>query len=108
MAAPNLTDEQRKAAMEKARKSRHDRSELLKSIKSGKVDPAGVLMRKDKDPIVERTKVLMFVKSWPGVGKVGASRILKDCGIDESRRIAGLGSRQRNALIKTWIAMGLK
>ena len=37
MALPTLTDEQRKAALEKAAQARHARAELREKVKTGKV-----------------------------------------------------------------------
>ena len=57
MALPQLTDEQRKAALEKAAAARHARAELRESIKSGKVSLKEVL--DSDDPIAQRLKALI-------------------------------------------------
>ena len=39
----------------------------------------------------------------PGVGPRGVERILEDCGIARTRRLRGLGARQREKLLAgTW------
>ena len=43
MALPTLTDEQRKAALEKAAQARHARAELREKVKTGKVSLKEVL-----------------------------------------------------------------
>ncbi len=55
MALPQLTDEQRKEALEKAAQARHERAELREKIKSGKVTLEEVL--DSDDPIANRMKV---------------------------------------------------
>ena len=50
VALPQLTDEQRKAALEKAAQARHERAELREKIKSGKVALEDVLDSDDPSP----------------------------------------------------------
>ena len=40
-----------------------------------------------------------MLPSLPGLGKVKSKRLLETLDIDDSRRIRGLGSRQRAALL---------
>lgn len=47
MALPNVTPEQRAKALEKAAQVRKARKELKENIKSGKTDPASVLMKRE-------------------------------------------------------------
>ena len=51
------------------------------------------------DSIVGKTKVADLLKSLPGYGPAKVSALLEQTGIDPSRRAAGLGDRQRQALI---------
>ena len=97
MALPQLTPEQRKAALEKAAQARHERAELREKIKSGKVSLAEVL--DSDDPIANRMKVSALIESLPGYGKAKAERIMRELQIAESRRIRGIGERQREALL---------
>ena len=73
MALPQLTDEQRKAALEKAAQARHERAELREKIKSGKVTLEEVL--DSDDPIACRMKVSTLIESLPGYGKAKAAKI---------------------------------
>ena len=93
MALPQLTDEQRKAALEKAAQARHARAELRANIKSGKVTLEEVL--DSDDPIANRMKVSALIESLPGYGKAKATKIMDELGISASRRVKGLGARQR-------------
>jgi hypothetical protein len=99
VALPTLTPEQRADALAKAAEARKARSELLASIKSGKQTIASVLTRAKDDDTVGKTKVVALLKAVPGVGAVKAAALLEQAGIDPDRRAAGLGDRQRSALI---------
>lgn len=98
MPLPQLTDEQRKAALEKAAAARHARAELRDNIKSGKVTLAEVL--ESDDPIASRMKVSALIESLPGYGKAKAAKVMEDLGISASRRVKGLGARQREQLLE--------
>ena len=98
MALPQLTDEQRKAALEKAAQARHERAELREKIKSGKVSLESVL--ESDDPIASRMKVSTLIESLPGYGKAKAAKIMDELGISASRRVKGLGARQREQLVE--------
>lgn len=97
MALPNLSPEDRKKALEKAAQARQARAELRQKIKSGKVSFAEV-MKKADDPIVARMKVATLLESLPGFGKAKAAKIMAELEISESRRVQGLGARQRELL----------
>lgn len=99
MPLPQLTDEQRKAALEKAAAARHARAELRDKIKNGEITLEEVL--NSDDPIAARMKVSALIESLPGYGKAKATRIMDDLGISPSRRVKGLGARQREQLIET-------
>ncbi len=98
MALPELTDEQRKQALEKAAAARHARAELRENIKNGTVSVAQVL--ESDDPIAQRLKVSALIESLPGYGKAKASKIMDELGISATRRVKGLGSRQREQLLE--------
>ena len=99
MALPQLTDEQRKAALEKAAAARHARAELREKIKNGDVTLEEVL---DSDnPIASRLKVSALIESLPGYGKAKAAKVMNELGISATRRVKGLGARQREQLIET-------
>lgn len=98
MALPELTDEQRKAALEKAAAARHERAELREKIKKGEVSVEEVL--NSDDPIASRMKVSTLIESLPGYGKAKAAKIMEELGISQSRRVQGLGVRQREKLLE--------
>ena len=98
MPLPQLSDEQRKAALEKAAAARHARAELRDKIKRGEITLEEVL--DSEDPIASRMKVSALIESLPGYGKAKATRIMTELGISPSRRVKGLGARQREQLLE--------
>ena len=96
---PILTPEQRTAALKKAAEARTARAELKEKLKMGSVTLPEVLAQAKGDDVVGKLKVLALLESLPGVGKVQARRIMEEIGISESRRVAGLGAQQREALL---------
>ena len=98
MALPQLTDEQRKAALEKAAAARHARAELREKIKNGDVTLEEVL--DSDDPIASRLKVSALIESLPGYVKAKAAKVMNELGISATRRVKGLGARQREQLIE--------
>lgn len=98
MALPQLTDEQRKAALEKAAAARHARAELREKIKKGETSLEEVLNA--DDPIAARMKVSALIESLPGYGKAKATKVMDELGISVTRRVKGLGARQREQLLE--------
>ena len=98
MALPQLTDEQRKAALEKAAVARHARAELREKIKQGEISLEEVL--NSEDPIASRMKVSALIESLPGYGKAKAAKIMDELAISSTRRVKGLGARQREQLLE--------
>jgi len=98
MPLPVLTDEQRKQAMEKAAEARRKRAEIKGQLKSGKLTLPDMLSR-EGDDTVGKMKVSTVLESLPGVGKVRARKIMEKLDISASRRIRGLGAKQRDALL---------
>ena len=98
MALPNLSDEQRAAALEKAKIARVARKELREKIKNGEVSIEEVL--NSDDPIAARMKVSALIESLPGYGTAKATKIMDELGISPNRRVKGLGERQRENLLE--------
>jgi hypothetical protein len=98
MPLPTLTPEQRQQALEKAAEARRKRAELKAQLKSGNTSLATVL-GKDDDETVGKMKVSAVLESMPGVGKVRARKIMEKLDNSASRRVRGLGSKQKDALL---------
>ncbi|MFN2495455.1 MAG: integration host factor, actinobacterial type [Pseudonocardiaceae bacterium] len=99
MALPELTEEQRAAALEKAAAARRARAELKERLKRGGTNLKEVLTSADSDEILGKMKVSALLEALPGVGKVRAAQIMERLEIAPSRRLRGLGERQRKALL---------
>jgi hypothetical protein len=96
---PSLSPEQRQAALQKAAAARRLRAEIKDKLKIGSVTLQEVIDQGDTDEMVGKMKVLSLLESLPGLGKVKARRLLEELEISESRRIQGLGRKQRDALL---------
>jgi transposase len=94
---PTLTPEQRAAALEKAKEARAARAEIKARLKMGSMTLKSAL--ESDDPNVGKLKVKSLLESLPGVGKVKAAKVMDDIGIADNRRIQGLGTQQRQALL---------
>ena len=100
MALPILTPEQRAAALEKAAAARKARAALKVRLKSSGASLVEVLADGDPDEVIAKMKVVAVLEAMPGVGKIRAQRIMERLEISPSRRVRGLGSKQREALVK--------
>jgi hypothetical protein len=98
MPLPVLSPEDRARALEKAAEARRKRAELKGQLKSGKLTLADMLSRQGDDT-VGKMKVSTVLESLPGVGKVRARKIMEKLDISASRRVRGLGAKQRESLL---------
>ena len=95
--APALSTEDRDAALRKAAEARVRRAALKDDIKCGRVGVADVLEM--DDDIARRMRVKDLISSVPGYGDAKTERLMEQIGISESRRVQGLGARQREELL---------
>lgn len=98
MPVPQLTDEQRRAALVKAAEARAQRKAFLEDIRDGKLTFAAALQRADADPVLARTKVETVLKAVPRVGDATVAKWMTAVGIDSKRKLSGLGEKQRRSL----------
>ena len=98
MPLPTLTEEQRKEALAKAAEARKRRAVIKGELKAGK-QTLGGLLEKSGDDIVGKMKVSTVLESLPGVGKVRATKLMEELDISATRRIRGLGAKQREMLL---------
>ena len=96
---PQLTNEQRRAALVKAAEARRVRAEMKNLLKMGSISMSELLARSDDEVILAKMKVLAVLESLPKLGKVKARRTMEEVGISESRRLRGLGTQQRAELV---------
>lgn len=97
---PQLTDEQRAAALEKAAASRRARAELKDRLKRGDTTLTQVLTDAATNDVIGKTRVSEVLTALPKVGKIRAQAIMTELEIAPTRRLRGLGDRQRQALLE--------
>src|SRR5438270_8509155 len=98
MPLPNLSPEQRAAALEKAAAARKARAELRERLKSKGATVGDVLKQGETDEVIGKMRVSAVLESLPGVGKARAAKIMERLEISPTRRVRGLGANQRRAL----------
>lgn len=95
---PQLSPEQRSAALAKAAAARRARADVREALKSGDTSLREVL-DKAGDDLIGGLKVKAVLTALPGLGKVKSYRLMERLGIAENRRLRGLGPHQREALL---------
>ena len=100
MPLPELSPEQRAAALEKAAAARKARAELRERLKSKGATVGDVLKQGDTDEVIGKMRVVELLQSVPGLGRVRARQTMERLGIAESRRVRGLGTNQIAALTR--------
>ena len=102
---PQLSAEQRSAALAKAAQSRKRRAEIKTKIKSGDFSIDAVLELAHTDEAIAKMRVRELLEALSGVGKVRAQNLMERFNISPTRRIAGLGRHQikelRNEFMKS-------
>jgi len=99
MQPPQLSAEQRAAALAKAAEARKRRAEVKELLKTGSLSFAELLTKADEDALLGGLKVEAVLSSMPGTGKIKAKRLMEAHGIAGNRRLRGLGERQRESLL---------
>jgi guanylate kinase len=95
-----LTPEQRSAALAKSTAARQVRAAIKAKVKSGELSLSAVLEMAQNDEAVAKMRVAELLESFAGVGKVRALALLERLEISLTRRIQGLGSAQRQNLLR--------
>ena len=91
VALPQLTDEQRAAALEKAAAARRARAELKDRLKRGGTNLKQVLKDAETNEVFGKMKVSALLEALPKVGKVKAQEIMTELEIAPTRRSARPG-----------------
>lgn len=95
---PEMTDEQRRQALDRAMEVRAQRSELRHELKAGRLTLQELF---DMDSqAATRMRALDAVKSMPGWGDAKARKLLRRLHVSEARRVGGLGENQRRDLLR--------
>ena len=99
MSPPDLDPEARRAALVKAGEARRVRAELKQMLKAGEVTLRQVLDRSSSADALAKMKVCDVIGAMPAYGPVKARRLMEQLDIAPTRRLRGLGPRQREALL---------
>lgn len=100
MALPELTLEQRRAALNKAAAARKRRAEVSGQLKNKEINLKDVFSLAKEDEAIAKMRVTALLKSLPRVGPHRAQLAMEEVGIAPTRRIQGLGPVQRAALLR--------
>lgn len=98
VALPKLTPEEKMNALTKAQEMRSKRAELRQKLKDGDLTIQEILDQM-ADTTIAKMRVAYLLESLPRIGKVKTRQIMEEVGISQLRRVQGLGSRQRAALL---------
>lgn len=96
---PQLSEEERRAAAEAALVARRRRAEVKKELAEGSLGLAEVFELGRTEPAVAKMRVSELLAAMPRIGPVRAQAIMEQSDIAASRRLRGLGQRQRHALL---------
>ncbi|MCT2088826.1 MULTISPECIES: integration host factor, actinobacterial type [Micrococcus] len=99
MALKDLSPQERAAARAKALEARSARADLKEQFRQEKIGLREVFAAADQDPAIARMRTIDLLQTLHGVGEVRANGIMDSCQVSRSRRLGGLGRRQREALI---------
>jgi hypothetical protein len=103
VALPTLTPEQRAAALQRATEARRTRAAVRDELRRAGVRVpqvlSDVLARAEHDDAVGKMRVAALLDAVPGIGKIRAAALMERLNISASRRVRGLGTHQRAALV---------
>ena len=93
---PQISNEVRRAALEKAANYRKERAKFKREIAEGIRGWREAI--ESQSEAISRMRVKELLEAMPGFGSIRAQAILDRVGISSTRRIKGLGSTQRKKL----------
>mgnify|MGYP003938798839 FL=1 len=100
MGTPELSDEQRAAALVKATAVRSARRVFKEQLAAGEFSLEEAISRAKADEALAGIRVHDLVQCLPGVGPKRATAIMDEIGISHARRVRGLGQHQVAALVE--------
>ncbi|GAB3570775.1 integration host factor, actinobacterial type [Spelaeicoccus albus] len=100
MALSPLSPQQRAEALDKAAAARRVRAAVKDDLRTGKTSLRAVLDKSGSDEALGKLKVSSLLEALPGIGKVRAAQLMEEIGIAGTRRLRGLGTHQRRALLE--------
>ncbi len=99
MAVPQMTDQQRAAALVKAHAARRARLDLKDRLKRGAITLNQALTEAATNEVIGKTRVFEVLAALPRIGTIKAQQIMTEVQIAPTRRLQGLTDRQRHALL---------
>ncbi len=97
--APQLSPEQRRAALAQAAQARVVRAEARARLKAGTLTLAEFLRLAEREPRLGSMRVSALISALPGYGDARTRQLMDQLTIADSRRVRGLGPRQRDGLL---------
>ncbi len=98
MTPPHLSIDERKAALLKAVEARKIRSEFKLQVKNKQIRWHEAF--ESTEEAIQKMRIKELLESIPSFGSTRAENILDQIGISHSRRIKGIGIRQKKELLK--------
>lgn len=100
---PALSQEQRVLASRLAVANRRRRAEVKKQVKSGELSLAELFALAENEDCIAQMRAFDLISALPAVGEVKAAKIMAAGNIAQTRRIRGLGPKQRETLFKALV-----
>lgn len=97
---PEMSTENRRRALELSKESRQLRAKYKALLNSGELSLSQFLLIADSDSVLKRMRVKDLLEAMPGYGKIRAENLMTKAEISPTRRVQGLGKKQRNALLE--------
>ncbi len=100
---PSLTQEQRVQASRLAVANRRRRAEVKRLVKSGQMSLEEIFTLAEGEECVAQMRAYDLISALPAIGEVKAERIMAKAAIAKTRRIRGLGPKQRAELFRALV-----
>jgi Cdc6-like AAA superfamily ATPase len=100
---PTLSQEQRVEASRLAVANRRRRAEVKRMVKSGELSLEELFDLASREECVAQMRAYDLISALPAIGDVKAERIMKSASIAKTRRIRGLGPKQRAELFRALV-----
>ncbi len=100
---PVLSQAQREEASRVAVANRRRRAEVKKLVKAGELSLEEIFELADREECVAQMRAYDLISALPAIGEVKAKRIMDAASIATTRRVRGLGPRQRAELFRALV-----
>ncbi len=100
---PTLSQEQRVEASRLAVANRRRRAEVKRQVKAGDLSLEELFDLAKDEECVAQMRAYDLISALPAIGEVKAERIMTKASIAKTRRIRGLGPKQRAELFRALV-----